>query len=123
MIKQSLLDEQGQVSSPRLQSFVCTLVGVLSVIAGFVMLAKGVKDVGSYVAIVLGATFGKGASDLWAAQLKSGKVLAEQAKAKPTTATASPSPSPAPAPHNDATAKTTIAMEPPTKAADKAGAS
>ena len=100
MIKQSLLDEQGQVSSPRLQSFVCTIVGVLSIAIGFVMLAKGVKDVGSYVAIVLGATFGKGASDLWAAQLKSGKVLSATA-----------------------TAKTTTVMDPPTKAADKAGAS
>ena len=121
MIKQSLLDEQGQVSSPRLQSFVCTIVGVLSIAIGFILLAKGVKDVSAFLGVVLGATFGKGASDLWAAQLKSGKVLS--ATAKPTTATASPSPSPAPAPPNDATAKTTIATEAPTKAADKAGAS
>lgn len=115
MWRQVFCDEQGQISSPRVQSFTCTVLGVLVAVAGLIMVGCGVKDVTPYVGMVLGATFGKGASDIWAAQLKSGKVLAVR-ETSTTTVTTTPNPSPQPAaqplataPPGSATSKTTIA--------------
>tara|TARA_Y100000310_G_scaffold280952_1_gene301056 strand:+ start:175 stop:519 length:345 start_codon:yes stop_codon:yes gene_type:complete len=93
--KEILTDESGKYSGARAQSMILLLTGVLAVVVGFVMLAVGVTGVTGFVAMVIGGAWGKSASDIWAAQLKSAQVKV----ATTTTVSTGPSqPSPLPSP-------------------------
>lgn len=105
LVKLSLQDEDGDVSSPRLNTFLLTLVGVFVILAGLVMVGFGVAGVTSYVGLVVGGIFGKNASDTWASQLKSAKVKVAKEQAK-TPSPAAPASTPAPAPATPATPAT-----------------
>ena len=97
---QALCDESGKPSSPRIQAMILTLVGSLLAIVGMVLVANGYKGISGYIGPALIAILGKGAANLWGAQLKSAKIQSAHAgvtngathndakKAEPSKATA-----------------------------------
>ncbi len=67
LLRESLYDDTGKVSSSRLQSQQLVALGWLISIAGLILTACG-KDVSSYALGVLGICAGQGASNVWASQ-------------------------------------------------------
>ena len=65
--KESLCDENGKISSSRLQAQQMIVLGAVVALAGLVLCAFG-KDVSTYALGVLGICAGQGASNVWAGQ-------------------------------------------------------
>lgn len=101
-IREILTDESGKPSATRTSALLWTFVAIAVVVAGMIMLAYGVKDVTTFVGMVLGGSGVKSASDLWAAQTKSAKVAVATTVA-PSQSPSIPSQSspPAPKPNTD----------------------
>jgi hypothetical protein len=108
VIKESLTDESGKGSSPRVNSFVLMLTGIFVVFILLIMHAFGVPNVAVLGGVILTATFGKSGMDTWAAQIKSSQVIVAQTKAQ-TPSTATPLPT---APTVASTAPNTPVAEP-----------
>lgn len=70
--KESLCDEEGKVSSSRLQAQQMIVLGAVVAVAGLVLCAFG-KDVSTYALGVLGICAGQGASNVWAGQKSKAK--------------------------------------------------
>lgn len=108
IIKESLTDESGKGSSPRVNSFVLMLTGIFVVFILLIMHAFGVAGTAAFGGVVLTGIFGKSGIDTWAAQIKSSQVIVAQTKAQ-TPATAIPVPT---APTIAPTAPNTPVTEP-----------
>ena len=80
---QALCDESGKPSSPRIQAMILTVVGSFLAIVGMVLVANGYKGISGYIGPALIAILGKGAANLWGAQLKSAKIQSAQAVVGP----------------------------------------
>ena len=80
LLRESLCDESGKVSSSRLQSQQLVALGWLISIAGLILTACG-QDVSSYALGVLGICAGQGASNVWASQ-KAKKATAPKKEGK-----------------------------------------
>ena len=78
LLRQSLFDETGKVSSSRLQGQQLVALGWIISIGGLILTACG-KDVSSYALGVLGIVSGQGASNVWASQKAKKATMAKKA--------------------------------------------
>lgn len=85
--KESIRDESGKVSGPRLQAVLCTVFSIAFASVGLVLIVLKVAGVSSYVISIVGIFMGKAGSDIWAAQNKSKAVKTAETQTKTTTTT------------------------------------